>query len=399
MNGKKVAIVGAGFSGMTLAWALQKDGFQVEVFEEKGKAGGLIQTNHSEVMVETAAHALLNSQDVEELFRDLGIKMVQAGYRSNSKWIFRGEPRKWPLTWSESLKSIGFPRKAQPGQSVEDWAKKNLSEAFNHYLLSPALQGVYGVPSRRLSAQLILRGFRDRATRPPRSKFRGSVAPAGGMIEIFEKLSQKIHIHFNSQKLVSELKDQFDAVVIATSLHQARELIKPQSGALSEALGRVPFVSLTSVTIGLDRPSARPAGFGCLFPQSEKFESLGVLFNSDIFEGRGAGNETWIFGSDLSHLSGQQILNLIFKDRKKLDPTSIDIRYCEIHRWPQVLPLYGFELEMALSSEFWKVDPFRFGAALGDRTYLTGNYLGGIGLSKILTYNKRLTQKVKEDLL
>lgn len=395
---KKIAVIGAGFSGLTLAWALQKSGFDVQVFEEKSRVGGLIQTNRSEILVETAAHALLNNQDVEELFDDLGIQMIPSGYRSKTKWILRGSPMKWPLSWSEIFKSLGLPRKPQPQESLEAWVNRNFSQVLNDYVVSPGLQGVYGVPSSQLSAKLILRSVKDRSLKSRRSRFQGSVAPLRGMSEIFEKLTQKLKIHTDSKAGVSRLKDDFDAVVVATSLHQISDLLQDFVPDLSKAFRQVPFVSLTSVTVGLDRPSARPQGFGCLFPKSEGCESLGVLFNSDIFEGRGAGSETWIFGSDLRNLSGQQILNLILKDRKKIDSTSVDVRYCEIHRWPQVLPLYGIELERALGSEYWKEDPFLDGASLGRGLYLTGNYLGGIGLSKILTYNKRLSQRIKRDL-
>ncbi|MFC1550855.1 NAD(P)-binding protein, partial [Candidatus Neomarinimicrobiota bacterium] len=42
MNGKKVAIIGAGPSGLTCAYFLALDGFEVEIFESKSSTGGMV---------------------------------------------------------------------------------------------------------------------------------------------------------------------------------------------------------------------------------------------------------------------------------------------------------------------------------------------------------------------
>lgn len=381
----KVAILGAGFSGLTLAWALQKKGVKAMVYEKQKYPGGLIQTRHQKVMVETAAHAIMNSQDVEDLFSDLGIEMLRSNHISNAKWIFRKTPKRWPLRFFETLKSIGVPRRPKRNQMVADWASSNFSKSLNDYLLAPALQGVYAAQSDQLSASLVFK-------KDPMKKgrFKGSVAPKNGMSEIFKKLSQKIDVQYESNENIESLQKRYDVVVLATSIDQAGQLLKTAAPQLSAALLRIPKVSLVSATIKLTELTDRVRGFGCLFPKLELFNSLGVLFNSDIFENRGDNSETWILGESHAKASDQEILEAIKQDRQRLSKQSASIEFSEIHRWPNVLPLYGKELENLLPQ-------LPEGDSVATGVYLTGNYLGGIGLAKILSYNHRLTNKILKD--
>lgn len=44
MNNKRVCIIGAGLSGLAIAYFLSKEGFNVSVFEKEEEVGGLLQT-------------------------------------------------------------------------------------------------------------------------------------------------------------------------------------------------------------------------------------------------------------------------------------------------------------------------------------------------------------------
>ncbi len=399
MTPNRVAVLGAGFSGLTLAWALKKKGLEVELFEAHAAPGGLIQTSFQKVMVEAAAHALLSSFEVEELFQDLKIEMVEAGYVSNSKWIFRGKPQKWPLTFKESLKALGIPKKPKPMETVLEWAKRNSSVTLNDFLVAPALQGVYGAQTDQLSASLVLGAMFDKSLKPKRGRVKGSVAPLNGMNELIHKLTSLFTIHYNSTHTVQSLKSLFPAVVVATGITDASQILALENPKLANALAQIPKVSLLSATLSFNQLTSRIKGFGCLFPKNEEFESLGVLFNSDIFPKRGKNSETWIFQGDYQYDSSQIILKKILKDRMRLVNEDIAVDFCEIHRWPKALPLYGLALEQLLSSEFdQSANVFSTGAKVSKGVYLTGNYLGGIGLAKILNYNHRLATRVAGEL-
>ncbi len=421
----KVAILGAGFSGMTLARSLQKRGLQVEVFEASSKVGGLIQTRTEPILVESAAHAFLSSRDVEKLFAELGMDPVKPGYRSKNKWIYRGgAARKWPLKLGESLFLFlkflrgrkNLQQQPDPQETVAAWVEKNASAALRDYLIAPAFQGIYGAQPDQLSASLILGSFLTKELRAPRGQISGSIAPKNGMQEIMQALQadlakRQIPIHFSSAPEISDLEKDFDAVVVATSMDSASSVLKQAAPKLARELSDLPKVSLVSATVALDKAGSRVQGFGCLFPKKEKTKALGVLFNTDLFENRGdLTNETWIFGEEALAKNETQILEDIRMDRKRLSGREIEIRFSEIFRWDKVLPLYGLELESVLNGDLFvkaaqtlpnsSLEVFWQGARLSESAmplYLTGNYLGGIGLTKILTYNDRLSERIQKE--
>ncbi len=116
-----------------------------------------------------------------------------------------------------------------------------------------------------------------------------------------------------------------------------------------------------------------------MFPRGQGFRARGVLFNDCIFEGRGpAHSEAWIFGGaldpDVVNLSDQELAQLIADERKRFfgaDDSALDVR---ITRWPNALPHYSIDLERILTT--LRPPP--------PNIALVGNYLGRIGLAKIL---------------
>ena len=204
----------------------------------------------------------------------------------------------------------------------------------------------------------------------------------------------------NSFQNIEDLQQQFDTVILATSLEQAKVLLKKTS--VYDSINELNSVSLTAVAVQ-PKTSRKIRGFGCLFPKNENFKSLGVLFNSDIFEGRGHESaENWILPGQ--HLDLKSIEHLIRNDRTRLIGEAADFSILKHFVWTKSLPKYDSKLRNFLGSEIFtdadrgvNVD----GACLsvnGKKVYLTGNYLGGIGLAKILSYNLRLSQRIVRDL-
>lgn len=425
MNAKKLAVIGAGFSGLSLAWQLSKLGFQVQVFEAKERAGGLIGTLKKQAMVEKAAHAFLSSAPVEKLFEELDLPMVTAGHRSKTKWIYRGEARKFTLNFTESLKSFGpliFNRIRNrhwphSRETVIQWIERNSQSVLGDYLAAPALQGIYGTQVEDLSASLILGGVFSKELRPARGKLRGSLAPRDGMQALIERLQEKlaeknVPVHLQATADLSKLQGEFDAVIVACEMSAAAHLLQGVAPELSKNLSELPKVSLTTATVGYRQSTKRIQGFGCLFPKKENFNSLGVLFNTDLFANRGPlESEAWIFKGGMSDVSDVQILEKIKSDRQRLVDEAFECEFCEVIRWPETLPMYGLQLQSLLESKLFVKAPSELriqalqvveqGARVSESSsplYLTGNYLGAIGLTKILSYNERLAARIQSDL-
>jgi protoporphyrinogen/coproporphyrinogen III oxidase len=389
----KITIVGAGFSGLTLAYFLTKRGDQIEIYDKRESPGGLLHTRRESFgLVETAANGLLNSPLVETLFADVGVSLAERKKTRARRYIFRGRPRRWPLTVGESLR-LGVRLawawmtrnlRPQPEETIKGWGERVGGRGFAEFLLSPALQGIYAGDAGKMSADLIL--ARMFGPREKKSSLRGTVAPADGMGRIIENLTawlknHGVQFHWNAQPPAGT------TLVVATSAWDAAEFLRDKDKAAAEVLAGVEVLPLVTVTMFYDSAPEKWRGFGCLFPQSEKFKALGVLFNTDIFEGRGARSETWILGGalhrDVTQWSDEQILKAIGEDRARLFGSAGAPTKSVIQRWPKALPHYTVAWRQSLSQLQPKPGIF-----------LTGNYLGAIGLSRILHYNQSLAEKI-----
>ena len=97
-SGRDVHIIGAGVSGLLMAYYLKKAGHNVTVFE-KERVGGKIQTKHTEAgPAEKAANAIYTSPEALELIAELGaartgqfIHLVPA-FGITMAILFLGEP-------------------------------------------------------------------------------------------------------------------------------------------------------------------------------------------------------------------------------------------------------------------------------------------------------------------
>jgi protoporphyrinogen/coproporphyrinogen III oxidase len=392
---KSVKIIGAGFSGLSLGYFLSQRGVLVKIFEKSNRVGGLIETRKNQWgLAETAATGYMNSKLFEQVMSDLGLRAAERTAEIKKRFIYRGSAKKWPLRFFESLRfSTGIGRsllklagaKPSENESIGHWVERNMGSSAFEFLVGPALQGIYA--SQDLSAEAILSSL-TRKSQFEKPHTRGTLAPEGGMQDMTDGLAKKItalggEIHLNIESTV----DNTRPVVLAVPAKTAAVLLAGSYSELAQSLARIDYLPVTTVTASFARSEPHLQGFGCLFPRSEGFQSLGVLVNSVIFANRGTSNtvlETWIF-------SGAQIENILEKlqhDRRKLlSLAETKILNSEIVRWPNGIPHYNHEL-----NHFAKTHRCPPGI------YLTGNYLGQIGLAKILESNYFLAEKIAAEM-
>ncbi len=397
----KVTIVGAGFAGLTLAYQLLELGIEVEIFEKQGKVGGLIDTLPDENgMVETAANALMSDRNVENLFADLNLTFAERLPSAKKRYIFWEKPSRWPLSWSTSFKAAkglfnAFVRgdeEAWPesGESVEEWATRLVNREFCERMVAPALQGIYAGDVRKLSASLILKSMLK--DRPPKGDFKGSVAPPGGMGELMDKLAG--YIEQKGSRI--QLKTAFtmpeyitNPLVIATSAWSAADLLKSAKPQMAQILERCESLPLIRAVCFFQPSDDDLEGFGCLFPTPAKFNSLGVLFDNCVFSERSKVRaESWIIGGALNPsaltASDPEVIDAIVADRYRLMGSRARPLTYQITRWQRALPHYTCAWEDALRD--LKNEP---------PLYLHGNYLGQLGLSRILNRSVALAAEIK----
>lgn len=399
----RVAVVGAGFAGLTAAYYLQKRGFDVTIYEKQEHPGGLIGTVKTAFgQVETAANALLADKNAEDLFVDLGVDFAPRTAARKKRYIFWDKPSRWPLTWGTSW--LGFKRLCQfmvtndkslmpeSEETIHDWAVRVVNIEFAERLLAPALQGIYAGDPRRMSASLLIQGLSRH--RPPRGYYKGSISPIEGMGELIAGLRD----HLETAGVLFQLQTSFampeyitNPIVLATSAWSAADILGTAQPAAAKILRQCESLALVRATAFFPRESSGLDGFGCLFPASRGFRTLGVLFDSCVFPNRSQLRaESWIMGGaanpDIAALSDEQVVDNILHDRRRLPGGGDAPVHVHITRWSRAIPHYTVEWESALKS--LRVNP---------PLYLHGNYLGQLGLSRILHRSMQLAAEIKEN--
>lgn len=397
---KPVLIIGAGFSGLTLAYSLRKLGLPVRVLEKGQRAGGLISTHSEEHgLVETAANALLADHEVEELFSALSLEFAAQLKTRKIRYIYWNKPRRWPLSLWTTLKCLKIPLmnfltvyrvRPHAGETVSQWARRVVNAQFEERLLAPALQGVYAGDVQRMSGVLALNAL-FRKTR--RGRRRGSVAPQQGMGELIASLERQlaamdVKVEYGTEYRIPEKLEQ--PTVICTSAWAASEVIGAYDPVVAETLARCEPLPLVSLTAFFPTHKKDLKGFGCLFPQAQGFKALGVLFNESIFAGRSsARSETWIFGGaknrEAVSLSDEELVAAMLSDRQKLSGQGLRPLSIHIARWPKAIPHYTVEWEDRLRH-----------LKVNRPLFLHGNYLGQLGLARIFRRSKALAAQLKD---
>ncbi|WP_295903830.1 protoporphyrinogen/coproporphyrinogen oxidase [uncultured Bdellovibrio sp.] len=397
---KKVSVIGAGFAGLTVALRLAQKGFEVDLYESSSRVGGLLGTDVTDYgIAERAANALICTEKAVGLFKELGITPVTPLQTSKKRFLFRETPRAWPLSFVETVGFLGrlLPRalggkknlKPRDNETLQTWGLRNIGPHATQYILGPAMQGIYGNEISGLSAGLILGPI---FSKKKKDKYKGLLTGPYGMQDLVDHLLAKlkelnVNVRLNSSV---DPKTLSGPLVVATSAQAAANLLKASHPDTSELLKRIRMSSLMSVTLFFSKPQTSYQGFGCLIPRGYGLKSLGVLMNSYIFKGRDKTyNETWILGGveeeALLDLSDSEILTLIAEERHRILGHKESLLDYRINRWKNALPYYDLQLEETLR---------KLNREASKDLYLHGNYLGGIGLSKILERSDMLAEEI-----
>lgn len=385
---KRLVVVGGGFSGLACAHYAAKKGWQVDLHEASPRLGGLLGTTHlSFGLAETAANGLLGSPLVKELFADLQLPMAHRGGQGKERFIFRERPRRWPLNLSESwslarglcLLAISHSSiTPRTHETVAQWTRRVFSPSVLDFLVAPALQGIYAGDPEQMSAKLIIGPLLQR--KKGLSGGQRTLAPQEGMGQLVQTwlenlLKTDVNIQLNSTYHLNEAPQVPHILCVKAS--DIKGCLEGNFSDWARPLSEVQMLPLVSVTAFF--PSGN-SGFGCLFPRSQGFRALGVLNNHNIFTGRSRidlTNETWIFGGaldqDIIACSDETLRESVLVDRKKWSGLNDEPVHMIIHRWPKAIPHYTVSLEQALAS-----------LKIPTNVHLCGNYLGGVGLAKIL---------------
>ena len=132
-NQNKVAVIGAGVSGLCTAYWLQKNGFEVQVFEKTDHAGGVIVSEREKgFLIDMGPNSTLETSEVlKALVEELGLgsQKVYANEASNKRYIVKnGTLTAIPMSLVSFLKTSLFSWRAKLRLLQEPFLKPTLGD-------------------------------------------------------------------------------------------------------------------------------------------------------------------------------------------------------------------------------------------------------------------------------
>jgi oxygen-dependent protoporphyrinogen oxidase len=174
---RRIAVIGAGISGLTTAYRLQEYGCDVEVFEARNHPGGRIGSSRRQgYLLEHGPHTILQrNRATHDLIDDLGLRpeVTVANEDANRRYVVRdGRPLPIPMSFDGFLQSdllssraklrlLGEPfirpRNDDVDETLASFVERRFGPELLDYAFSPFVGGIYAGSPHRLSVR---HGFR-----------------------------------------------------------------------------------------------------------------------------------------------------------------------------------------------------------------------------------------------
>lgn len=401
---KHIAVIGAGISGLTTAYWLMKQGFEVSVFEKSNRAGGSIITEkHGDFLVDLGPNsALETSGQLKDLISDLGLdgQKVYGSETSNNRYIVRaGKLHALPLSPLKFLKTPLFSAKAKMrllkepfikptnGEdiSLADFVRYRLGKEFLDYAINPFVAGVYAGDPEQLSTAAAfpklyaleqnygsfikgaVLGKRERKKRGEIAKDRSKLFSFVNGMQVFTdtlaaRLEGRIHLQADVRQIIQKEKltiemvsngkleqKSFDLVVISAPTDSIANLLQALTASEAEAISKVDYPPVAVVYMGFRQQDVlRPLdGFGFLVPKVENRQILGSLWSSSLFPNRAPQGHvaftTFVGGSrqpQLAQLDDDALQKIVLDDLQELVGLSGPPVFVRLMRWPRAIPQY-----------------------------------------------------------
>ena len=445
-----ITIIGAGLTGLTLAWYLKRAGKKVLLLDRNNRAGGVIETVHDQgfIFEKGPNTGVIGTTEIVELFNDFKdkIEVEVPDAASKNRWIWK--KGKWhtlpsghkgittPLfSLKDKLRLLGEPfRKpgTNPDETLADMVERRLGHTFLDYAVDPFVSGIYAGDPRKLVTRYALpklynleqkygsfligahKKYKEPKTELEKKVSREVFSVKGGLSNLVEALSQKIgdeNILMNIRELlINPAENGFSCVFQQQEQEitvESEKVITTCDGiSLPAILGFIPsellnaasnaeYAKVIQVVAGFNQwEGIKLKAFGGLVPSVEKRDILGVLFPSALFESRAPKNGALlsiflggINKPEFFYKDDQEIESLVLSEIKKMLKCNTKPDLLKIFRYEKAIPQY----EQSTTARLQAVEHIQ---ANYPGLIIAGNLRDGIGMADRVKQARQIANQI-----
>ena len=309
----KVAVIGAGITGLATGYEAAKSGAEVVVYEAAEQAGGrLLTTELAGQPVDEGADAFLARVPwATELCQELGLGAELVSPAQRAAFVYtRGALRALPqpnvlgvpldfdaLAASGIVSSDGVDRARQEpdlagsplvgDESVGGLVRRRLGDEVADRLVDPLIGGINASSIDKLSVRAAVTQLAEAASRGPslvrelrRLAASSNADPAApvfytlpyGLGRLTDELAERLGDRLRLSSPVSDLGEiDADRVIVTLPADIARPLVAPMSARTAELMGTIDYASVVLVSLAYEAMDVNHpmAGSGYLVPAIE----------------------------------------------------------------------------------------------------------------------------------
>ena len=441
-----VAIIGAGITGLTAAFKLQRKGIPVTVYEASDHAGGVIRSIRRDgFLAESGPNTILETApEIGALIRDLGLehRRMYSSPRAEKRYLVRerklvslpsspmGFLRTRLFSPAAKLRLLREPfiAPAPDGEeeTVAHFVQRRLGQEFLDYAINPFVGGVYAGDPNHLSVKhafpklysleqrygsLIkgqFLGARERKRRAEVSKQNARKLSFDEGLQVLpqtiaDRLGEDVLLNSAVKSLAQTADgwtvngDHHAAVIYTGPAYRLPQIeLKTERYINYAPLSQVQYPPVATLVLGFRRQDVRHPldGFGVLVPEIEPFNILGALFSSTLFPNRAPEGHVlitiYLGGTRAPHIGNSDFathLNLALTDLRVLLGVTAEPTFVHHTVFRHAIPQYdvGYGRFKALMDEIETNAPGLF---------LAGNYRDGISLGDSIVSGHKVAERV-----
>ncbi|NOY38653.1 MAG: protoporphyrinogen oxidase [Chlorobi bacterium] len=341
---KDTVIIGAGLTGLTSAFYLNKRNRSFFVLEKADHVGGVIRTRmNGDFMYEEGPNTgIIGTPDIASLFEDIkeNCRIIEANNSVSKRYILKN--KQWHSLPSGPLGGITTPlfslkdkfsllcepfRKpgSDPDESLAGLVVRRMGKSFLDYAIDPFILGVYaGDPAYLVTKYAfpklynleqnygsfiggaIKKKFEKKPVHEKKvtRKVFSTEKGLGGLTDTLYKLAGTNNFLLECQDIgvTADGKERYRItfrhnnrehivyakhVITTVPAYELKHILNFQEKDLLEKVSTVRYAPVVQVALGFRKWQGQPLdAFGGLIPFKENIPLLGILFMSSLFSGR-----------------------------------------------------------------------------------------------------------------